>query len=208
MFTMEKKGISSTEPLILASSSSRRKDLLELLGVPFQVVPSRVLEETVRASGPQELSIKAAVLKARQVAGRYPSRWVLAADTVVWLDGTALGKPAGEEDARRMLKMLQARVHEVVTGLCVLRLDKGLERRCAVSTLVQMRELSPPEVDWYVSTGEPMDKAGAYAIQGLGGIFVTRIQGSYTNVVGLPLPELVLILREVGAWDFLSHCEA
>lgn len=195
------------EPLILASSSSRRKDLLELLRVPFQVVPSRVLEESVQASKPQELSIKAAVLKAREVAVRYPCRWVLAADTVVWVDGIALGKPAGDEDARRMLKMLQGRVHMVVTGLCVLRLDKSLERRCAVSTLVQMRELSPREVDWYVSTGEPMDKAGGYAIQGLGSIFVTSIQGSYTNVVGLPLPELVLILREVGAWDFLSHCE-
>lgn len=193
------------EPLILASNSTRRRDLLELLGVPFQVVPSRVREDLVQTCEPQELSIKAAALKAREVARRYPTRWVLGADTVVWVNGTSLGKPRGDADARRMLKLLQGRVHTVVTGLCVVRLDRGLEKRCAVSTLVQMRELSPPEVDWYVSTGEPMDKAGAYAIQGLGGIFITSIQGSYTNVVGLPLPELVLILRELGAWDFLSH---
>lgn len=191
------------EPLILASASARRKELLELLGVPFQVVPSRLREESVPASQPQELCIKVAALKAYKVAGSYPSRWVLGADTLVWVDGKALGKPEGEEDARRMLKLLQGRVHEVVTGLCVVRLDRGLEKSCAVSTLVQMRELTSREVDWYVSTGEPMDKAGAYAIQGLGGIFITCIQGSYTNVVGLPLPELVLILQELRAWDFL-----
>lgn len=179
--------------------------MLQLVGIPFQVVPSRAREESVLACQPQELSVKVAALKAYEVAQLYPSRWVLGADTVVWVDGRALGKPKGDEDARRMLKMLQGRLHTVVTGLCVVRLDRGLEKRCAVSTLVEMRELSAQEVDWYVSTGEPLDKAGAYAIQGLGSMFVTRIEGSYTNVVGLPLPELVLILRDLGAWDFLSQ---
>ncbi len=191
------------EPLILASNSSRRKQLLELLQIPFEAVPSRVREELVQAPQPQQLALELAALKAREVANDYPARWVVGADTVVWLDGKALGKPTGHEDARRMLELLQGRVHTVVTGLCVVRLDKGLQKNCAVSTLVEMRGLSDKELDWYVSTGEPMDKAGAYGIQGLGSMFITRIQGSYTNVVGLPIPELVRILRELGAWDFL-----
>ncbi|MEJ5376747.1 MAG: Maf family protein [bacterium] len=191
------------EPLILASSSRRRKDLMELLGVPFQVVPSLAREELIRARCPQELATQAARLKAYEVAGRYPARWVIGADTDVWVDGMSLGKPRDEEDARRMLRLLQGKVHLVVTGVCVVCIDKGLEKTSAVSTLVQMRQMSEQEVAWYVSTGEPLDKAGAYGIQGLGGIFVSSIQGSYTNVVGLPLSELVLILRELGAWDFL-----
>ena len=168
------------------------------------MVPSQVREELLQASDPQEVSMELASLKAREVARSYPSRWVIGADTAVWIDGKPLGKPTGAEDARRMLELLKGRVHTVVTGVCVVRGAWGLEKRCSVSTRVEIRELSPREMDWYISTGEPLDKAGAYAIQGLGSIFVTRIEGSYTNVVGLPLPELALMLRELGAWDFLA----
>lgn len=193
------------EKLILASASERRRRLLDLLGIPFQVVPSQVQEDQELASSPQELVLELAALKANQVARAHPDRWVIGADTVVCIDGQVLGKPQGAAHARRMLQMLQGRLHTVVTGLCVVHVHRALQSRCAVSTVVEMQALSAREIDWYISTGEPLDKAGAYAIQGKGAVLIRSIQGSYTNVVGLPLTELILMLRDLGAWDLFAH---
>mgnify|MGYP001052749661 CR=1 FL=1 len=189
------------DPIILASSSQRRKELLSLVGIPHEVVPSRIREGEIGASRAEELAVKLALLKARDVAKRYPDRWVLGADTEVWLEGRPLGKPQDAMEAREMLEMLQGRIHEVVTGVGLVRLSVGVEKTLFVKTRVEMRSLSRREMEWYVSTGEPLGKAGGYAIQGKGCVLVKAIEGSYTNVVGLPMAEVVELLREAGAWS-------
>lgn len=189
------------EGIILASSSQRRRELLSLVGIPHEVVPSLIREKQVEATKAEELAVRLALLKARDVARRYPERWVLGADTEVWLEGKALGKPRDQLEAMRMLEMLQGRVHEVLTGVSLVKLSIGVERSMFVRTKVEMRSLSPREIDWYVSTGEPIGKAGGYAIQGKGCVLVKAIQGSYTNIVGLPMAEVLGLLQEVGAWS-------
>jgi septum formation protein len=189
------------EPLILASASPRRRALLRQLGIPFRVVRSSVSEAAAAGESPEARVLRLSRLKARDVAARRPGRWVIGADTIVLVAGMILGKPETVEEAHAMLGALQGRAHEVLTGICVLRLPHGPSAQRVVRTTVHMRDISPQETAWYVGTGEPFDKAGAYAIQGLGSVFVTRIEGSYTNVVGLPVPELIQILRELGAWD-------
>jgi septum formation protein len=194
----------SNETFILASSSPRRQELLRLLGLPFQVVPSSVQEEALEGEAPEEHVLRLCEAKAREVGLRSPDRWVIAADTVVVIDSVMLGKPRDLEEARRMLERLQGRTHEVYTGLCLLRMRDGRCAKEAVRTEVLFRGLTSREVEWYLRTGEALDKAGAYGIQGLGGALVRKIQGSFSNVVGLPLAELVDLLRDVGAWDLFS----
>lgn len=189
------------DPIILASSSERRRELLALVGIPHEVVPSRIREGEVEAWGEEELAVKLALFKARDVAVRYPDRWVLGADTEVWLEGRPLGKPRDPLEAMGMLEMLQGRVHEVVTGVSLVRLSMDVEKTIFVRTRVEMRSLSRREMEWYVSTGEPLGKAGGYAIQGKGCVLIKAIEGSYTNVVGLPMAEVVELLREAGAWS-------
>lgn len=191
--------------LVLASASQRRRQLMELLGIPFIMAPSQVEETDPGASSPEALVMELSARKAREVAEAYPDSWVIGADTEVCLQNSVLGKPQGISHARRMLQMLQGRHHRVLTGLCVVHARKDLERRSVVATTVKMRPLSPQEIDWYISTGEPKGKAGGYAIQGKGTVLIESIEGSYTNVVGLPLTELVLMLRELGAWDLFSN---
>ncbi len=175
--------------LVLASASPRRRRLLTGLGLDFEVRPVEADESPLPGEGPREMVVRLARLKAATAADPGGAgELILAADTVVVLDGELLGKPADPDDAARMLGRLAGRVHQVLTGVAVL--DPGLrEEAYGVETSeVRIARLSPAEIDWYVATGEPLDKAGAYAIQGLGALFVETVAGNYTNVVGLPLP--------------------
>jgi len=183
--------------LILASQSPRRKYLLEQAGLKFDVIPSDFDEDSAILSDPHQYVTDLAVGKAAAVAKHYPDRWVIGADTIVWSQGRILGKPASEDEARYMLGQLSGRIHQVYTGYAFVCASLGRTEREAVRTDVHFKDLSDSEIEWYVQTGEPFDKAGAYAIQGIGTFLVRRINGSYTNVVGLPVCEVIeFLLRE------------
>lgn len=181
----------NTAPLVLASGSPRRKELLANLGIHFIVHPSD-LEEPLPAHGeePGNYACRMAEMKTRDVASRYPDMTVLGADTIVALDDRIMGKPTDSRDALEMLLSLSGKTHQVVTGYCIMSPERTALVE-AVSTDVDMRRSSTAELQSYIATGEPMDKAGAYAIQGIGTFLVTGIRGSYTNVVGLPLARVM-----------------
>ena len=183
--------------IILASQSPRRRELLERMGLaPFSVIPARGEEIADPALSPPERVEELSRRKAAEVAASHPDSLVIAADTVVSIDGLVLGKPRSEEDAVRMLSRLSGREHTVYTGLTLRlgsRADTGHE-----AALVRFRPLSPADIDHYVATGEPMDKAGAYGIQGYGAMLVEGIQGDYYNVMGLPVCRLARMLADFG----------
>jgi septum formation protein len=184
--------------LILASASPRRRELLAQLGLPFEVFEPRV-DETPAAGELAAVQLVERLARAKAEAGRraFPGATIIAADTEVALpERPVFGKPADAGDAKRMLRSLSGRQHQVCTGVCVASPERSIVR--SVVTQVDMRPMSPAEIDWYVGTGEPLDKAGAYAIQGKGAIFVAAIQGSWSNVVGLPMAELTAMLSELG----------
>lgn len=191
--------VASAPRLILASASPRREELLRQLGVPFTVVRSDLPEKLTEGS-PVESLRALALAKARAVAGRVETGVVLGADTAVVLDGAIFGKPANPDDARRMLRALRGRSHEVITGVALVAAPARAETSRAVVTRVEMRQYGEDEIDAYVATGEPADKAGAYAIQGEGGKLVFRVDGCFTNVVGLPLRTTRRLLE---AWGLL-----
>jgi len=175
--------------LVLASNSPRRQELLRKAGFEFEVHPSRVDEIPRRGEGGEDFACRLAREKARDVAGSLPpGRLVLGADTVVVIDGVILGKPSGPDDAVRMLRTLSGATHNVVTGVCLVRAPDQIEALRHETTIVEFRDLKEGEIQSYVASGEPLDKAGAYAIQGLASKFVARINGCYFNVVGLPIP--------------------
>jgi len=183
--------------LVLASASPRRRELLKSIAPQFEVVPSEI-EETLE-DGPAPVAVaRLALRKARAVAARVREAVVLAADTVVILDGAALGKPADAREARAMLRRLRGREHEVITGVAVLDSRTGREASTSVVSRVRMAVYSDTTLEGYVASGAPLDKAGAYAIQDLGGALVERLAGSYTNVVGLPVEETRWLLAEFG----------
>ena len=188
--------------LILASESPRRYELLMQMGLDFEVIPSKIFEGFVQAESPKDHVIRLAEAKAREVASKYPDRWVVAADTIVCINGSILGKPQGREEAVEMLRRLSGQDHRVLTGFSVCHSRRGESDREVVQTGVRMKPLTSAEIDWYVGTGEPYDKAGGYAIQGIGSFMIESIQGSYTNVVGLPLCELIQMLNRLGAITF------
>ena len=171
------------------------------IGLEFDVVPSEIEEDFIDGESPKEHVLRLAEVKAQKVGQLYPDRWVIGADTVVSINGRILGKPQTDRDAYGMLVTLSGRVHLVVTGVSVCHESKGKGETIAVETSVRIKELTPEEINWYIRTGEPFDKAGGYAIQGRGAFMVQRIEGSYTNVVGLPLCELLEILNQVEAID-------
>jgi septum formation protein len=183
--------------LILASASPRRRELLASLGVPFEVVPSDA-DETLEALPLAEAVARLALRKARLVAGLRPAAVVLAADTIVVIDGRALGKPADPEDARAMLHTLRGRTHEVMTGVAVVDAETGRHASDTVISHVTMTAYDDAVIEAYVAGGEPLDKAGAYAIQGAGGALVAGLIGSRSNVVGLPLAATAALLRRFG----------
>ncbi len=186
--------------LILASASPRRAEVLRDAGIPFEAMPTDVDEARRPNESPEELVARLAEAKARFVAARAGSgpAIVVGADTEVVVDGQVLGKPASAEDARGMLRQLSGQTHRVITGLAVIRLPDGAMRKEQETTLVTFAPLSEQEIEAYVASGEPFDKAGAYAIQGRGGRYITRVEGCYFNVVGLPLARVYRILRELG----------
>lgn len=188
------------DQLILASASPRRRELLQQIGLKFQVIPSRVEEHVLDGETPEEHVVRLSLDKATEVANRknIAGRWFIGSDTIVLCDGQILGKPEDEDEAAMMLKKLSGREHRVLSGYAVIDRLTGEQRTEAVSTKVWFRQLTEAEITGYIATGEPADKAGAYAIQGLGICFVARIEGSYTNVVGLPLCKLTLAMKELG----------
>ena len=192
--------------LILASASPRRAAVLRDAGIPFEAVTTRVDESRHPGESPEELVRRLAKTKARFAAARATGTGdpaiVVGADTAVVVDGAegrrVLGKPVSSEDALATLRQLSGRTHSVITGLAVIRLPDGVARTDHEITLVTFAPLTEEDLEDYVASGEPLDKAGAYAIQGRGGRFVTRVEGCYFNVVGLPLAKLYRILREFG----------
>ena len=183
--------------IILASGSPRRRELLEMLGLEFEIRPAKGGEHPPEGAGPEETVLALAGAKAEEVAEHSAENDVIiAADTIVWLEGELLGKPRSEEDAARMLRELSGRSHEVWTGVCVLR--GGEKLLGAERTLVRFRRLEESEILAYIATGEPMDKAGAYGAQGLASLFVEGIEGDFFNVMGLPLCRLGKMLGKLG----------
>lgn len=183
---------------ILASGSPRRRELLEMLGVPdLTIRPATGPERATPGAGPEQTVRELSLHKAQEVAQTCaPEDIIIAADTIVYLDGAILGKPKDHDDAVRMLTALSGREHIVYTGVAVLR--GGELRQAAEQTAVRFRALTPAEIERYIATGEPMDKAGAYAIQGLAAMFVIGLDGDYYNVMGLPVCPLAMILRKFG----------
>ena len=184
--------------LILASKSPRRRYLLDQAGLNFRVIPSSVDETRIPQSKPSSYVKALAEAKADDISEKYPDCWVIGADTVVLIDDTILGKPSSRKDARRMLHRLSGKPHQVLTGYAICCRTKSRRFSETIKTEVLFKKLSDAEINWYVNTEEPFDKAGAYAIQGLGTFLVRSISGSYTNVVGLPVCEVIEYLISEG----------
>ncbi|HEX8698059.1 MAG TPA: Maf family protein [Myxococcaceae bacterium] len=181
--------------LVLASASPRRRDLLSQLGLRFTVAAADLDETPLPAEAADVYVRRLAQEKARAVAARFPTAWVLAADTTVALGAELLGKPRDAAEARQMLTRLSGKTHNVYTGVA---LAGRTSAATVVRTGVTFRTLTVGEIDWYVGTGEPLDKAGAYAVQGKGGFLVAAVEGSPTNVIGLPLGETLELLTQAG----------
>ena len=187
--------------IILASASPRRTELMALAGIEFSVLPADIDEAVLPGEKPAEHVMRLSREKADAVAGTTKGRFFIGADTVVVLDDRILGKPADDAEAFRMLSALSGRNHEVVTGFSVFDRVSGIHVTRCVRTEVTFKELSEGEIRAYIATGCPMDKAGAYAMQGGAVHFIRSICGSYTNVIGLPMTELYETLSELGALD-------
>lgn len=185
-------------PLILASGSPRRRELLDLMGLTYAVETPDVDESF--SGRPSETVMEISRRKAAAVAARHSDSIIIAADTLVFADG-ALGKPHTPERAKEMLRSLAGNWHHVYTGITVINTRSGRILRNVDKTRVHLVPMTEQEIDAYVATGEPLDKAGAYGIQGMGGMFVDRIDGSYSNVVGLPMSMLRIMLAQVGGVD-------
>ncbi len=187
--------------IVLASGSPRRRELLEALGIKIKVVPSGIEEEFSEVD-PRAHVMLNSYRKASSVFER-EGGVVLGADTVVFLDGLVLGKPRDPEEAKEHLRLLSGRIHKVYTGFCIMDGREALRSyQKVVESFVKIKALSEDEISWYVGTGEPLDKAGSYAVQGIGAYMVERIEGSYTNVMGLPMKEVVDAFVEMGILTF------
>jgi len=193
--------MSKHQPLILASSSPRRRELLERLHIPIEIHPADVDETPRKNEHAKNMVLRLAKDKAVKVSKEFPNRWVLASDTTVALDGKPIGKPTSASDAKRTLKTIRGKRHQVYTAIC---LQNGKKIYALVDTTdVILRRMTDKEIAWYVKTGEPMDKAGSYAIQGVGGLFVKGIKGSYSNVMGLPVEKTAELLKTTRLLDRL-----
>jgi septum formation protein len=191
--------------IILASQSPRRDYLLSQAGITFTVIPSNVDETTVPISAPETYVKDLAEAKANDVSAKHPDSWVIGADTIVLINDTILGKPDSRNAARNMLKQLSGKSHHVYTGYAICCKSKAQMFSNTVKTEVVFKDLSDDEIEWYIHTKEPFDKAGAYAIQGLGTFLVRRINGSYTNVVGLPVCEVIEFFIQAGIITIGNH---
>ena len=185
--------------LILASRSPRRLELLSQLGLDFDVIPSKAKEALIEGETPDTHVLRLAEEKAMDVARQHPDRWVIGADTIVCVEDAILGKPRDRQEALEMLTRLSGREHHVYSGFAVRHAQKGVNDRQASKTAVRVKSLMRSEMEWYVATGESLDKAGGYAIQGIGAFMIESIRGSYSNVVGLPMCELIQMMNRLGA---------
>ena len=191
------KNIQKTK-LILASKSPRRSYLLNQAGIEFDVIPSHFDENSVPLDDPDQYVRTLSRAKAQDVASRYPDRWVIGADTIVLINGKILGKPSDKPSARTMLEQLSGQTHQVYTGFTICCFSRQKKFTDVACTDVTFKKLTKHEIEWYIQSHEPFDKAGAYAIQGLGTFLVKSINGSYTNVVGLPVCEVIEHLIKEG----------
>jgi len=183
---------------ILASASPRRRELLASIGLDFDIMPSHVPEVHEEGEVPEEYVARLSRDKADALSREHPARWVIAADTTVLLGDQLLEKPDDAAGAARMLATIAGRTHIVYTGVTLENREHQYRDTRVAESEVRMLPLSPAEIEWYVETGEPLDKAGAYAVQGKGAMFIDSIHGSYTNVVGLPLATLFQMLKKAG----------
>lgn len=193
--------------IVLASASPRRRELLSSAGVQFQVIPSHIDEIQQADEGPEEFVLRLSQEKAAEVAQRstISGRWFIGSDTIVLCDDQILGKPENHNDSARMLRMLSGRSHQVVSGYAILDRHNNRWIRRSITTDVTFRILTDHEISGYIASGEPADKAGSYAIQGLGSFMVTQINGSYSSVVGLPLAQIIDDLQQLGAFELFAQ---
>jgi len=194
--------LSLSSPFILASASPRREDLLRSVGLKFKIIPAHVDETYINGETPHAHVKRLSRDKAMVIAKKYPQALVLGADTIVVIDGLILGKPKNKKQAREMLQQLSNRTHTVFTGFTILGMSAGLAKTRVIRSAVQFKEIAPDEMDWYVNCDEPYDKAGGYAVQGKGAYFIKAIRGSYTNVIGLPLCEVLEELKRINKIHF------
>jgi nucleoside triphosphate pyrophosphatase len=194
--------ISLSHPFILASMSPRRQELLQSVGLKFKIIPAHVNEDYKDGESPREHVKRLAQDKALAIAEKYPEAWVLGADTIVVIDDMILGKPKSKAQARKMLGMLSGRVHKVFTGFTLAHLKSNVTKTRVIQSAVKFKTISAEEMEWYISCDEPYDKAGGYAVQGKGAYFIKAIRGSYTNVIGLPLCEVLEELKILSAIHF------
>lgn len=194
--------ISLSYPFILASASPRREELLRLAGLQFKILPGHIDETYLKGETPRVHVQRLSRDKAAAVAVQHPKALVLGADTIVVIDGLVLGKPKSEKQAREMLRKLSNRTHVVFTGFTLSCINTGLSKTRVVRSSVRFKEISADEMDWYVKSEEPYDKAGGYAVQGKGAAFIRSISGSYTNVIGLPLSDVLEELKRLNALHY------
>ena len=192
--------ISDKNPLVLASASPRRKELLEQVKIPFLVSPSRI-DENGEEGTPGDICTRLAEKKALSLSDAWNASWILGADTIVVKDGIIMGKPADAGEASYMLKRLSNGAHNVMTGFSIVDPSGRIADSNYVSTIVSFKRLTDEEIEFYIGTGEPFGKAGAYAIQGIGAFIIEGISGCYSNVVGLPLYSIINSLNSVKAID-------
>jgi len=183
---------------ILASASPRRIELLHLLGVRFEIMPSQVEEAFMKGETPRQHVLRLSREKTEKASAKHPDAWVMGADTIVLINGEVLGKPRTPEEAREMLCTLSGNIHTVYTGFTVIKKSTACIISNAVESSVRFREIPEDEILWYIRSDEPYDKAGGYAVQGMGAFFIKEIHGSYTNVMGLPLCEVVDVMKGAG----------
>ena len=191
-----------SESFILASLSPRREELLRSVGLKFKIIPAHVNEEYLDGESPREHVRRLSHNKAMAIAQKNPDAWVLGADTIVVIDGLILGKPKNKKQAREMLTRLSDRQHNVFTGFTLAQGTTKVYKTKVIQSAVLFKKISPEEMEWYVSCDEPYDKAGGYAVQGKGAYFIKSIRGSYTNVIGLPLCEVLEELKKLKALTF------
>ena len=194
--------ISLSAPLILASASPRRQELLRFVGLKFKTIPAHLNEDYIEGESPREHVKRLSQDKAIVIAKKYPNAVVLGADTIVVIDKSILGKPENKYQARKMLRKLSGREHKVFTGFTIAHVASKIKQTKVIQSAVEFKKISAAELEWYIACDEPYDKAGGYAVQGKGAYFIKSIRGSYTNVIGLPLCEVLETLKKLKAISF------
>lgn len=189
----------SNNSFILASASPRRREMLQSVGLNFKIIPAHVDEAYIDGESPAEHVKRLSCNKSMAVANKYQQAWVLGADTIVVIDGSILGKPNNRTQAKKMLKKLSGREHKVFTGFTITNKALNIHETKVIQSTVRFKTISAEEMNWYTADDEPYDKAGGYAVQGKGAIFIKSIRGSYSNVIGLPICEVVELLKKHNA---------